>query len=54
VIHEQQIKIRLTACEKKLMVANDKLKATKKMKIQGKLLDLAQQVLSKRELSSLN
>jgi hypothetical protein len=54
VIQEQQIKIQLTAWEKKLMVANDKLKATKKMKIQGKLLDLAQRVLSKRELSSLN
>jgi hypothetical protein len=47
------MKIRLTACEKKLTVANDKLKATEeKMKIQGQLLDSAQQALSKRELSS--
>jgi hypothetical protein len=34
-------------------VANDKLKVTEeKMKTQGQLLDLAQQALSKRELSS--
>jgi hypothetical protein len=34
VIREQQMKIRLTACEEKLTVANDKLKATEeKMKI---------------------
>jgi hypothetical protein len=47
------MKIRLTACEEKLTVANNKLKATKeKMKIQGQLLDSAQQALSKRELSS--
>jgi hypothetical protein len=36
------------------MVANDKLRAAEeKMKIQGQLLHLAQQTLSKRELSSL-
>jgi hypothetical protein len=60
VIQEQQMKIQLEACEEKLMgceerltVVNDKLNATEeKMKTQGQLLDLAQQVLSKRELSS--
>jgi hypothetical protein len=60
VIREQQMKIRLTVCENKLTaceahlsVVNDKLKATEeKMKTQGKLLDLACQALSKRELSS--
>jgi hypothetical protein len=59
VIQKQQMKIRLeaceeklTACEERLTVANDKLKATKeKMKTQEQLLDLAQQALSKRELS---
>jgi hypothetical protein len=36
------MKIRLTACEEKLTMANDKLKATEeKMKIQGQLLDSA-------------
>jgi hypothetical protein len=41
-IREQQIKIWLMACEEKLTVANDKLKATEeKMKTQGQLLDLA-------------
>jgi hypothetical protein len=36
------MKIYLTACGKKLSVANDKLKAIeKKMNIQGQLLDLA-------------
>jgi hypothetical protein len=35
-------------------VADDKLKAVEeKLKTQGQLLDLAQQTLSKRELSSL-
>jgi hypothetical protein len=54
VIREQQMKIRLTACEEKLMMANDKLKAAEeKMKIQGQLLDSAHQALSKWELSSL-
>jgi hypothetical protein len=54
VIQEQQMKIQLTAWEEKLMVANDKLRAAEeKMKIQGQLLHLAQQTLSKRELSSL-
>jgi hypothetical protein len=60
VIQEKQMKIWLTACEDKLMaceaqltVANDKLMATEeKVKIQGQLLDLAQQSLSKWELSS--
>jgi hypothetical protein len=48
VIREQQMKIQLTACEEKMMVANDKLKdAEEKMKIQGQLLDSAQHVLSK-------
>jgi hypothetical protein len=55
VIQEQQMKIRLTACEDKmtvceaqLTVANDKLKAAEeKMKTQGQLLDSAQQALSK-------
>jgi hypothetical protein len=48
VIREQQMKIRLTACEEKLMMANDKLKAAEeKMKIQGQLLDSAHQALSK-------
>jgi chromosome segregation ATPase len=59
VIQEQQMKIRLeaceeklTACEERLTVANDKLKATEeKMKTQEQLLDLAQWALSKRELS---
>jgi hypothetical protein len=41
----------LEACELRLTVANDKLKvAEEKMKMQGKLLDLAQQALSKQEL----
>jgi chromosome segregation ATPase len=61
VIQEQQLKIRLTvceekltACEERLTVANNKLKATEeKMKTQGQLLDLAQQALSRWELSSL-
>jgi hypothetical protein len=36
VIREQQMKIRLTGCEEKLTMANDKLKAAEeKMKIQG-------------------
>jgi chromosome segregation ATPase len=60
VIWEQQMKIqltaceeKLTACEEKLTVANDKLKtAEEKMKTQEQLLDLAQQALSKWELSS--
>jgi chromosome segregation ATPase len=53
VIREQQMKIQLTACEEKMMVANDKLKdAEEKMKIQGQLLDSAQHMLSKWELSS--
>jgi DNA-binding winged helix-turn-helix (wHTH) protein len=47
------MKIWLTTSEEKLMVANNKLKAAEeKMKIQGQLLDSAQHVLSKRELSS--
>jgi hypothetical protein len=60
VIREQQMKICLTVCEQKLMgcvekmiVANDKLKTAKeKTKTQGQLLDLAQQALSIRRLSS--
>jgi hypothetical protein len=48
VIREQQMKIQLMTCEEKLTVANDKLKAIEeKMKIQGQLLDSAQQALSK-------
>jgi hypothetical protein len=44
---------KLTACEERLAMANAKLNAAEdKMKTQGQLLDLAQQVLSKRELSS--
>jgi hypothetical protein len=59
VIREQQIKIqlevceKLTGCEERPTVANDKLNAAEeKMKTQGQLLDSAQQALSKREISS--
>jgi hypothetical protein len=52
-IREKQMKIQLEACEEKLTVAHDKLKATEEeMKTQGQLLDSAQQAPSKRELSS--
>jgi hypothetical protein len=43
VIQKQQMNIWLTACEEKLIVANDKLKAAEEnMKTQGQLLDSAQ------------
>jgi hypothetical protein len=48
VIREQQMKIQLTACEEKLIVANEKLKdAEEKMRTQGQLLDSVHQALSK-------
>jgi hypothetical protein len=42
------MKIQLTACEEKLIVANEKLKdAEEKMRTQGQLLDSVHQALSK-------